>query len=222
MGLGPETDRVMGVYVHDSSWASRRSLAFLAMVLLHIFLIWGLKSGFAMKVIDTLAPPIVTEIIEESKEDDTPPPPPPPKMDLPPVEVPPPVIDINVPVAVNTTALSNVTDKPLPPAPPPVKVEAPRNIVTAGLRKGAAQPDSEEYYPPSSKRLGEQGNVVVKSCLDDKAKVTDVTVQESSNFAKLDEAATKYARALRYAAATENGKPIPGCFSFRVRFQLKD
>lgn len=222
MGLGPETDRVMGVLVRDNSWTSRRGIAFIAMVLLHILLIWGLKSGFAMKVIDTLAPPIVTEIIEEKQEDDTPPPPPPPKMDLPPVEVPPPVVDINVPVETNTTALSNVTDKPLPPPPPPRPVEAPKNIVSAGLRKGASQPDSEEYYPPSSKRLGEQGNVVVKSCLDDKAKITDVTVQESSNFPKLDEAATKYARALRYQAATENGKPVAGCFAFRVRFQLKD
>jgi len=222
MGLGPETDRVMGVYVKDSGWASRRGIAFIAMVLLHVLLIWGLKSGFAMKVIDTLAPPIVTEIIEEAKDDDTPPPPPPPKMDMPPVEVPPLVVDINVPVESNTTALSNVSDKPLPPPPPPRPVEAPKNIVSAGLRKGASQPDSEEYYPPSSKRLSEQGNVVVKSCLDDKAKITEVTVQEASSFPKLDEAALKYARELRYAPATENGKPIAGCFSFRVKFQLKD
>jgi len=109
-----------------------------------------------------------------------------------------------------------------PAPPPPCPVEAPKNIVSAGLRKGASQPDSEEYYPPSSKRLSEQGNVVVKSCLDDKAKITEVTVQEASSFPKLDEAALKYARALRYAPATENGKPIAGCFSFRVKFQLKD
>ncbi|MCX7036813.1 MAG: energy transducer TonB [Proteobacteria bacterium] len=212
----------MGVYVHDSNWASRRGIAFIAMVLLHILLIWGLKSGFAMKVIDTLAPPIVTEIIEETKDEDTPPPPPPPKMDMPPVEVPPLVVDISVPVESSTTALSNVSDKPQPPPPPPRVVEAPRNIVSAGLRKGASQPDSEEYYPPSSKRLSEQGNVVVKSCLDDKAKITEVTVQEASSFPKLDEAALKYAKALRYAPATENGKPIAGCFAFRVKFQLKD
>jgi protein TonB len=213
----------MGVYVKDSGWASRRGTAFIAMVVLHIFLIWGLKSGFAMKVIDTLAPPIVTEIIEEQKDDDTPPPPPPPQLERPPVEVPPPVIDISTPVESNTTALSNVTDKPLPPPPPPVRVvEAPKNIVSAGLRKGATQPDSEEYYPPSSKRLGEQGVVIVNSCLDDKGKLSEATVQTSSNFPKLDEAAIKYAKALRYASATENGKAIAGCFAFRVRFQLKD
>jgi len=47
-------------------------------------------------------------------------------------------------------------------------------------------------------------------------------LQEASNFPKLDEAALKYAKALRYASATENGKPIAGCSSFRVKFQLKD
>jgi protein TonB len=211
----------MGVYVHDKKWASRRGIAFIAMVLLHVLLIWGLKSGFAMKVMEAMTPPIVADIIEENKKDETPPPPPPPKMDLPPVEVPPPVVDITIPQEATTTALSNVTDKPLPPAPPPVRVEA-VNRVSAGLRKGAQQPDSEEYYPPSSKRLQEQGSAVVKSCLDDKAKLTDAAIQESSGFPKLDEAAVKYAKALRYAPATENGKPVAGCFSFRVRFQLKD
>ena len=212
----------MGVYVHDNQWFSRRGIAFIAMVILHILLIYGLKSGFAMKVIDTLAPPIVTEIIEEENKDDTPPPPPPPKMELPPVEVPPPVIDISMPAPVNTTALSNVTDKPLPPAPPPVKVEVAVTRVAPKLNPRATQPDSEEYYPPSSKRLGEVGNVVVKSCIDEKGKLSEATVQETSSIARLDEAALKYAKALRYVPGTENGKPAPACFSFRVRFQLKD
>jgi protein TonB len=191
------------------------------MILFHVLLIWGLKSGFAMKVIDAMAPPIVADIIDESKKDDTPPPPPPPKMELPPVEVPPPIVDINIPQEATTTALSNVTDKPLPPPPPPVRVEA-VNRVPAGLRKGATQPDSEDYYPPSSKRLGEQGTAIVKACLDDKGKVQDVTIQETTNFPKLDEAAEKYAKALRYSPAMENGKPVAGCFPFRVKFKLKD
>ncbi len=212
----------MGVYVHDSKWASRRGIAFIAMVLLHILLIWGLKSGFAMKIIDTMAPPIETEIIEDTKKDDTPPPPPPPKMELPPVEVPPPVVDIAIPVVQNTTALSNVTDKPLPPAPPPVRVEAATVRVAPKLNPRSQQPDSEEYYPPSSKRLGEQGNVVVKSCIDEKGKLSEATVQESSSNTRLDEAAIKYAKALRYLPGTENGKPAAACFSFRVKFQLKD
>ena len=212
----------MGVYVHDRNWASRRGIAFGAIVVFHILLIYGLKSGFAAKVMDSIAPPIETEIIKEDKKDDTPPPPPPPKIELPPVEVPPPVVDITVPVETTTTALSNVTDKPLPPAPPPKPVERSVVKVAPGLNKRVTQVDFEEYYPPSSKRLGEAGTSVLNVCLDEKAKVTDVNVRESSGFPRLDEAAVKVARAYRYTAGTEDGKPVAACFAYRLTWKLKD
>lgn len=212
----------MGVYVHESNWASKRGLIFLGVVGLHVLLVWGLASGFAMKVIETVAPPIVPELIEETQEEEAPPPPPPPKMELPPVEVPPPVVDIQMPVETNTTALSNVTDKPLPPPPPPVVVQRPVQRVAPNLNKRAQQPDTEEYYPPSSKRLGEQGSAVVKACIGTNGRLSEATVQESSGFPRLDEAAVKYARALRYTAGTEDGKPVDACFPFRVTFKLRD
>ncbi len=212
----------MGVYVHDKNWSSRRSIAFVSIIIFHVILIYGLKSGFAQHVMESIAPPIVTEILKEEKQEDTPPPPPPPKVELPPVEVPPPVVDIQVPVPTNTTALSNVTDKPLPPPPPPKPVERSVVKVAPKLNPRVTQPDSEEYYPPSSKRLGEEGIVVVKSCIDEKGKLAEATVQESSNVARLDEAALKYAKALRYLAGTEDSKPTTSCFAFRVRFQLKN
>lgn len=213
----------MGVYVRDNQWASRRMMVLVGIILFHILLIWGLKSGLAQSIIETMAPPIVTEIIEETVEEEAPPPPPPPKMELPPVEVPPPVVDISVPVESNTTALSNVTDKPLPPAPPPVVRAAPPAVVVAPkLNPRSQQPASDDYYPPTSKRLGEQGNVVVKSCIGANGRVQDVTVQESSGVERLDEAAVKYGRALRYVAGTSDGKPVDACFAFRVKFELKD
>lgn len=212
----------MGVYVHESNWASKRGLVFIGVIGIHAVLIWGLASGFAMKIVESVAPPIVTDLIEEKTEEEAPPPPPPPKMELPPVEVPPPVVDISIPVESNTTALTNVTDKPAPPAPPPVVVAAPVARVAPKLNPRSQQPATDEYYPPTSKRLGEQGNVVVKACIGENGRLADVTVEQSSDVARLDEAALKYARALRYVAGTENGKPVAACFPFRVRFQLKD
>jgi protein TonB len=194
----------------------------MGVVVLHVFLVWGLASGFAMKVVESIAPPIVTDLIEEKTEEEAPPPPPPPKMELPPVEVPPPVVDIQIPVEATTTALSNVTDKPLPPPPPPVVVARPVARVAPNLNKRAQQPDTEEYYPPSSKRLSEQGSAVVKACIGENGRLTEATVQESSSFPRLDEAAVKYAKALRYTAGTEDGKPVAACFPFRVTFKLRD
>ena len=212
----------MGVYVHDNQWATRRSIVFVGIIVFHILLYWGVKSGFVGKALEAVAPPIETEIIEEAVDDNTPPPPPPPEMERPPVEVPPPVVDISIPVdAATSTAVTNVTTERQPPPPAPVVATAVVRVAPK-LNPRSQQPDSEEYYPPSSKRLGEVGNVVVKSCIGDNGRLTEATVETPSGVARLDEAALKYARALRYVAGTENGRPVASCFSFRVRFQLKD
>ena len=52
----------MGVYVHDRNWGSRRSIAFVAIIIFHVILIYGLKSGFAQKVMESIAPPIVNAL----------------------------------------------------------------------------------------------------------------------------------------------------------------
>jgi periplasmic protein TonB len=210
----------MGVYVHDNNWASRRMIAFVAMVLFHILLIWGLKSGFAVKLIDTLTAPIEATVIEEVVKDDAPPPPPPPRMELPPVEVPPPVVDITIPIEATTTALSNVTDKPPPAPPPPVAAAVVRTALKPNPR--ASQPNVDEYYPPTSTRLGEEGIAKVKVCVGTNGRVIDATLEESSGFERLDQAAIKVAKLYRFNPATENGKPVEACAPMPLRFQIKD
>ena len=210
----------MGVYVHESNWASKRGLVFIGVIAIHVLLIWGLSNGFAMKIVESIAPPIVTDLIEEKQEEDVPPPPPPPKMEIPPVEVPPPVVDIQIPVETTTTALTNVTDKPRPPAPPPVA--APPPVVRTPIRQNprSQQPNMDDYYPAASKRLGEEGVAKVKVCVNVQGRVENAELDEGSGFARLDEAAVKIAKAYRLLPPTENGKPVPGCGSLPVRFRL--
>jgi periplasmic protein TonB len=210
----------MGVYVHESNWASKRGLVFIGVVAIHVVLVWGLASGFAMKVVETIAPPIIADVIDEKTEDEAPPPPPPPKMELPPVEVPPVVVDISIPVETTTTALSNVTDKPQPPAPPPPAVAAP--VVRTNMRPNpkSQQPSVDDYYPAASKRLGEEGVVKVKVCVNASGKIEEATLEETSGTARLDEAGVKVARIYRLLPPTENGKPVPGCGSLPIRFKL--
>src|SRR5688572_6500958 len=112
----------MAAQVQDSSFITRRGIVAVSIVALHILLAWGLSSGLAQKVVEVLAPPIEADIVEEVKADDEPPPPPPPEMERPPVEVPPPEVSIDIPVEATSTAIVDVTDKPLPPAPPPPQI----------------------------------------------------------------------------------------------------
>ncbi len=210
----------MGVYVHESNWASKRGLVFIGVVGLHVVLVWGLANGFAVKVVESLAPPIITDLIEEKTEEEAPPPPPPPKMELPPVEVPPPVVDITIPVESNTTALSNVTDKPLPPAPPPVVAAPPVARTPLRVNPKSQQPNLDDYYPPASKRLGEEGVARVKVCVNVNGRVESAELEGTSGTPRLDEAAVKVAKVYRLIPPTENGKPVPGCAPLPIRFKL--
>ena len=205
----------MGVYTNQSNWLSRRGVFLILLVLFHILLIWGLKSGFAMKMVAAMTPPIIADVINEVKDEEAPPPPPPPKMELPPVEVPPPVVDITLPVETsNTTALSNVTDRPQPPAPPPVVAAPPPPQLKLSR---ANQPNVNDYYPPTSQRRGEEGVTRVKICVGTNGRVTEATVAEGSGFERLDEAAVKVAKLYRFNPVTETV-----CNTLPVRFRLDE
>jgi periplasmic protein TonB len=209
----------MAAYVHDSQFMTRRGAVLVAIIALHVFIAWALATGLARRAIQVLAPPIQTQIVQEVKPKDLPPPPPPPKFERPPVEVPPPEVNINVPVETNTTAITNVTPK---------HVEAPKGPVTPVKRvaggPGSNFPNTEDFYPASSRRLEEQGTTVVHVCVGANGRLTqDPTVERSSGSSRLDEGAIRLAKAGsgRYRPSTEDGKPIDSCFAFGIKFQMR-
>jgi periplasmic protein TonB len=210
----------MAAYAHDSNFFSRRAIVLIAIIAFHILLGWVFASGLGSKVIQVLAPPIQTDIIEEVEERDTPPPPPPPEFERPPVEVPPPEVTIDIPVdTAQSTAITDVTDRPVPMAPPPPP--PPKAVKKPTLGKNF--PASEDYYPAASKRLGEEGSPTVKVCIGPNGKLTeDPTIATSSGSARLDEGAVKLAKAGRYVAGSVDGAPTTDCLNFRVKFELKN
>ena len=205
---------------HDSQFLTRRGAVLIVIVALHIFIFWALATGLARKAIEVLAPPIQTDIVQEEQKKFEPPPPPPPTFEKPPVEVPPPDVTIDMPVeTTQSTAITNVTTKHVEAAPAP---KAPGVKTPAGPGKGF--PNSEDYYPQASKRLGEEGMAVVGVCVDPSGKLTGApTIAKSSGSARLDEGALKLATAAsgRYKPATEDGKPVSACNSIGIRFQLR-
>jgi periplasmic protein TonB len=208
----------MAAYVNDSTFFTRRGLVLVAIVALHFFIFWALATGLARKAIEVLAPPIQTEIVQEEVKQNQPPPPPPPQFEKPPVEVPPPDVTIDVPVeAPATNAISAVVQKPNTPAPPKAAVPGTPPKVGKGF------PNTDDYYPDSSRRLGEEGMAVVHTCVGPNGKLSEApTLATSSGKPRLDEAAIKVATAGsgRYVPGTEEGKPITACFNFGIRFKL--
>ena len=198
---------------------TRRGAVLVAIIALHVFLLYALATGLARRAIEVLAPPIQTTIVEETKKEEAPPPPPPPQFERPPVELPPPDVTINVPVESDTTAI-RVTNTPVVKAPP--VAAAPTRRTAIGFGKGF--PNSDEFYPDASRRLEEQGVVTVHVCIGPDNKITEEpTVAKSSGSNRLDGGALKLAKAGsgKYIAATDDGKPITQCINFNVKFQLR-
>jgi periplasmic protein TonB len=200
----------------DAGFFTRRGVVVFAILALHVFIAWALATGLARKAIEVLAPPIQTVIETETHKEAPPPPPPPPTFERPPVEIPPSDTVIEIPVAQATTAISNVTTQHVAPAPPP----------KAGVHKNAAIdpkhfPNSEDFYPPASRRNNEEGITQVHVCVAGTGKLQgDPTVEKGSGFPKLDEAAVTLAKAGRYVPGSDDGKPIDSCLSFNVHFKL--
>jgi protein TonB len=213
----------MASYVQDTNFFTRRTAVLFVIIALHVFIAWALATGLARRAIELVAPPIQTEVVEEVQKKDEPPPPPPPQMERPPVEIPPPDVAIEVPQETQTTAIVDVTDKPVPKAPPPPAPVAKK--VQVAPRPGKGFPSSEDYYPPASKRLGEEGSANIHVCVGPNGKLTeDPTLAQTSGSARLDDGALKLAKAAsgHYQAGTEDGQPSTMCTVFKIKFELRN
>ena len=188
-----------------------------AIIALHLFIFWALATGLAQRAIELVAPPIQTDIVQEEVKKNEPPPPPPPEFQRPPVEVPPPDVVVDLPVETAQTTAINVTTKHVEAAPPKAVNR------TAPKIDAKHFPNSEDYYPAASKRLGEEGTATVHICIDPGGKPSGPpTIAQTSGKERLDTGALELAKAgARYISpATEDGKPVAGCLDFRVKFQM--
>lgn len=212
IGIGPAP---------DTSRNSRRTIAFVLVVLVHIVIGYGINAGLGDIIQEKVLGNIQTVEIAPVVEEEDRPPPPPPKIETePPPFVPPPDIIIETAPSENTTAIRVVTqERPVaPPAP------APRKAVTVppkpdARRGGVTKPE----YPPSERRAGHEGTVYVQVLVLENGRVGDARIQTSSGFPRLDEAVVAEAkRSWRFTPGTEDGKPVQMWVTVPIVFKLTD
>ncbi len=170
-------------------------------------LIYALIHGLARKIVEIVAPPLETKIIEEIKppQPEKPPPPPPKLAAPPPPFIPPPEINIQQPPPQAPT----ITATPTPPPPAPVTI-APTPAPVAPVRTPpvvlAASCEKPEY-PSASRRGGETGTVLLSFLIDVNGKVIESKIETSSGFRRLDDAAKAGLELCKFRPATVNGQP---------------
>ena len=77
-------------------------------------------------------------------------------------------------------------------------------------------------YPAVSRRMAEEGTVLLLVHILADGRVDEVKLKRSSGFPRLDDSAMKTVRHWRYVPAKRNGKPIPYWYAQPIRFSLND
>lgn len=202
---------------------SRNLRIVLAVLLLHGGALWALQSGLLRRTVELLVPAQV--IMDMMAPAETPAPPQPQRQ---PVVAPakpqaarmtpnPPA-----PLAVATAAAQPSDIAPAPVAPSTATTGADRpNIATTAANTAVANPtparveppsSDADYlnnpkppYPPMSRRLGEQGKVVIHTLIGTDGVAQEASIHQSSGFDRLDQAALATARKWRYVPGKRAG-----------------
>jgi protein TonB len=204
-------------YEEPSLFSGRRGAAFIAVILLHVAMVWAFYTGLAGKLVQTIIPPVEIAQIDKPKDVDKPPPPPPKLEEIKPYVPPPEFVDIQAP-QVETTAISVVTHTNTPTPAPVVAAPKPGTPIRQDpkhpLRIG------EDFYPDASKRANEEGRCIVLMTVSADGKITNESIQTSSGFPRLDEACLKGVHGQRMIPATEEGKPVDKTVSIPIVWKL--
>ncbi|MCP4696016.1 MAG: energy transducer TonB [Gammaproteobacteria bacterium] len=95
-----------------------------------------------------------------------------------------------------------------PPATPP-------------SHKAAFLHNPKPRYPRRSRRLGEEGKVVLRVQVDKSGRAKTVEIKSSSGFSRLDKAAVKAVWKWRFVPAKQGGQAVDGWMPVSVVFELK-
>jgi protein TonB len=191
---------------------SRRMLTGGFIALTHVLALYGLATG--MQRVDASAnniAPIAVDFIATPQT--------PPDWKPPPVQVQP-VMLANVPpdapvfeTEPSEHAITPVV-APAPSAPQPVQA-APKFISTVEyLREPAPR------YPPQSKRLREQGVVVLRVVIDEHGAAASIQIETSSGHARLDDAARDAVARATFRPYVEDGAPRRALVLIPIEFAL--
>lgn len=235
--LGPEPPQLQAAPPR----LSRNLKIILAVLILHVGFIWGLQSGLLMRAAEIIVPAVVlTQFIDPPAPEAPPAPPAPP---VPPTPVKPvtpkkavtparpapqPVVDTPQPLAIADSTPS--PNAPTGVTAPVASVPAPAAVAPAAPSAPAIQlPSSNaDYlqnpkpaYPPLSRRLGEQGRVVVRVLIGADGNAQKAEIRQSSGFDRLDQAALNTVLKWRYVPGKRAGVAEEMWFNVPLTFVLE-
>lgn len=210
---------------------SRNAIIVGSVLVFHGAALWALQSGLVRQAIEIIVP---VEMLAQMVEPPQPKPPPP----APPVPVKQQVVKTKTPTpppAPRPMAIADPTPNaptgvttPQPPAPPiaepvavaPAAPPAPPRIVLPSSDADYLN-NPKPSYPAMSKRLGEQGKVLVRVLIGIDGVPDKAEVKRSSGFERLDTSALAYILKCRFVAGKVNGVALPMWYEAPVNYVLE-
>lgn len=218
------------VYAPLPPFMNRRLLIASSVVLLHVGALWALQSGLMRRAVEIIVPgEVLSEFIS----------PPAPVTETPrppvarhkPAEQPPrPQVQAAPPLPVSTTEPAPIVAPPpaaTAPAPAPASPVAAVAVAAAPARVELPSSDAaylnnpRPSYPALSRRLGEQGKVVVRVLIGVDGKAQQAEIRSSSGYDRLDQAALATVRSWRYVPGARGGVPEAMWFNVPINFVLE-
>ncbi|MDO8742849.1 MAG: energy transducer TonB [Polaromonas sp.] len=194
-------------------------------IVFHVAALWALQNGLSRRTVEVIVP---VALLSRT-------------MISPPISPPPRAAPIHQPTpkrpARRPTPRPSAVADPTPAPNAPTAVLEPQAPAPPGAAPGAAAPappDAEQpasnadylqnpkpAYPPISRRLGEQGKVVVRVLIGTDGAAQNAEIRQSSGFERLDQAALRTALKWRYVPGKRNGAPEAMWFNVPINFVLE-
>ena len=216
---------------------SRNTLIVVGVLAFHVLALWGLQTGLLRRVAEVVVPAELLSEIIAPPEPKVEPPPPQPRMQPQPVRQLVTPKTPTAPPAPQPAAIADATPAPnaptgvttpQPPAPPitaPVAVAPPAPPAPPKLELPSSDADylqnPKPAYPPMSKRLGEQGKVLVHVLIGADGSAQKAEVRQSSGYDRLDQAAVSTVLKWRYVPGKRGGVAEAMWFNVPINFVLE-
>lgn len=219
---------------------SRNALIAIGVVLLHVAALWALQTGLLRRAVEIIVPAVLlTEYVSPPApvtKAEPPPPAPAPKPQRVqskaptprPAPEPQPIADTTPsPNAIQVspakadpappspiTATGPATPVAAPPAPAAPKIELPSS-------NAAYLQNPAPAYPAISKRMGEQGKVVLRVYIDAEGLPQKIEINRSSGFDRLDRQAQDTVMRWKFVPGKRNGVPEAMWYLVPINFVLE-
>jgi protein TonB len=221
-----------------SPMLSRNVLVTASVITVHVLALWLLQTGLLHRAIELVVPiEVLAEFIEPPRPKNEPPPSPSPepKPQLkaattaptpPPQAIDDPTPSPNAPVGViEPPAPLPPIAAPIAPAPPAPAARPPAPPAPPRVEQPSSDADylqnPKPPYPPMSKKLNEQGSVIMRVLIGADGVPQKAEIRKSSGFDRLDQSAATTVMKWRYVPGKRAGVAETMWFNVPINFVLE-